>query len=184
LYKFYFNVNIYKKERDYMKKIILGFILGCVLTFGITTNAAEISGQLARIYDSITGGKIDIFDSKQNLNVRLGSEAGTADNVGGTLILYNKSKDKARVGIGIDKEIDAGIINFLDTNDAIRASIKADDSVSGPIFFLTDSGGLIPTYLTLTEGYINNEKIVTSADMKNYYTKAEVEKLIKEALEK
>lgn len=169
-----------------MKKIMIGFILGCILTFSISVNAVEISGQLTKIYDSITGGKIDVFDKNSNLNVRIGGEGEKGDNTGGTLILYNHSIDKPRVSAGILAKEDSGVILASDKNNICRVQIQAENSKYGDNAFIgiRDKNQTLKTYFTEEYGIINNQPVVTSNDLQNYYTKEEVKKLIEEALKK
>jgi hypothetical protein len=168
-----------------MKKILLGFILGCILTFGISINAAEISSQFVKIYDTITGGKVEVRDKDNNVNVRMGSESGTADNVGGTLVLYNDSENKPRTELGINKRTDSGIINLKDGNNITRVQIEAIRSLGKAYITLYDETAFPRTWLSETEGYIDYEKIITEDYLKaNYYSKDEVEKMIEEALKK
>lgn len=167
-----------------MKKIILGVILGCMLTFSLTAYAEDITSQLVKIYDSATGGKIEFFDMSNETNVRIGSERGDGDNTGGALTLYNHSIDKPRVAAGISAENDAGLINLLDKDGNVRASIKAYDKNAGPTFFLTDSDESVKTYFTLTNGYINGNRVITEDYLEeNYISKDEVQEMIDEAIE-
>jgi hypothetical protein len=167
-----------------MKKIVIGFILGCILTFSISVNAAEISNQLIKIYDSTTGGKIDMFDNNNNLNARIGSEKGNGDNTGGTLVLYNHFESKPRVEMGIRTEYDAGGINLKNINGNNIVSLTADSSYGAYVAIKDKLGNLI-SYLTTTEGYINSNKIITEDYLEeNYIKKDEVQKMIDETVEK
>ena len=116
---------------------------------------------LAEIYKDSEGGKMSIYDKNGNLNLSMGVEAGTADNVGGTLGLFNDGSDNMRLILAISKDQDAGIINLLDSNRNIRASIKADDANVGPTFFVLGEDGTVMSYISATKGYINREKIAT-----------------------
>lgn len=138
----------------------------------LTATSAEINGRfttkstadvtLMDIYQDTEGGKIQINDNAGNANVRLGVESGTGDNVGGTLVLYNDGTSNPRIEAGILTTEDAGIINFRDTNDSIRISLKAYDSgISSPTIFITNNASAVVTYLTETVGYINNVQIAT-----------------------
>jgi len=168
-----------------MKKIAFGLVLGLMLSLGINVNAAEISGQLVKILDTVTGGNILTFNKDSNLNAKLGSEAGTDGNVGGTLVLYNGAEENKRVSAGISKIDDAGVVNVLDKNNKVRASMKAFDSSGTPAFFLTNENEEVSTYLTLAEGKINNQKIITEDYLKaNYINKTDVQKMIDDAVNK
>lgn len=61
------------------------------------------------------GGLFEIYDKDGNLNAKMGSENGTANNIGGTLILYRNGESNARVALGIDKSSDAGVVNLSDS---------------------------------------------------------------------
>jgi hypothetical protein len=169
-----------------MKRIMASFILGCILAFSISVNAAEIGNQLTKIYDSVTGGKIDTFDKNGNLNARLGSERGDGDNVGGTLILYNCSDSKPRFSAGTLKNEDAGILLAMDKNNIARIQIQASNSNYNNLAFIgiRDKDQVLKTYFTEKYGYINGNPIVTMEDLKDYYTKDEVQSMIDEAVEK
>ena len=169
-----------------MKKVTIGFILGCILTFSISINAAEIGNQLTRIYDSATGGKIDTFDKDSNLNARLGSERGDGDNTGGTLILYNHSDSKPRLSAGTLKDEDAGILLAMDKNNIARIQIQASNSKYNNLAFIgiRDKDQVLKTYLTEEYGFINGDLIVTTDDLKDYYTKNEVQNMIDKAVQK
>ena len=52
---------------------------------------------LADFYKDTNGGKLTLYDNDGDWNVRLGCEGVGGDNVGGTLILYNKSQDKQSI---------------------------------------------------------------------------------------
>ena len=166
-----------------MKKIIFGFILGFMLTLGINVNAAEINAQLVKIFDSSTGGNVQTFNKDSILNAKLGSESGTGDNVGGTLVLYNGGEENKRVAAGTSKIENAGIINVLDKNNKVRASMKAFDASGTPTFLLTDSEDKVITFFTLTSGYINNQKVITEDYLQeNYINKIDVQKMINDAV--
>ena len=118
---------------------------------------------LAEIYKDSEGGKIAIYDKNGELNLAMGVEAGTAENVGGTLGLFNDGSDNMRLILAISEDQDAGMINLLDSGGNIRASIKADDANVGPTFFILDEDRSVVSYISATKGYINREKIATEA---------------------
>ena len=123
----------------------------------------NLANTLAEIYKDTEGGKLSIYDNSGGLNVKVGVEGGDGDNVGGTLGLYNDGSNNLRVALGISSAQDSGIINLLDSNGGIRASIKADDVTNGPTFLLVDGSGSVVTYFTTISGYINSQKIATEA---------------------
>jgi hypothetical protein len=168
-----------------MKKIILGFIFGCVLTISITANAAEISGQLTKIYDSLTGGKIEVYDASNGINARLGSESGSGDNTGGTLMLYNHSINKPRIALGTLSAEDTGVFEALDKNNNVRIQIQATNKKYGDLAFIgiRNESKVMKTYLTEEYGYINGKKVITQDYLEeNYVSKSEVQKMIDEAI--
>jgi len=111
-------------------------------------------------YQDTYGGILNIYDASGNLDCKIGVESGTGSNTGGTLVLYNDSISKPRVEMGIRTDLDAGGINLKDTNGNNLVTITAD-SPYGQYIAVKDSSGNLISYLTLTEGYINSEKIAT-----------------------
>ena len=123
----------------------------------------NLANTLAEIYKDTRGGVLSIYNNSGDLNVEAGVQDGTSDNVGGTLRIYNDGSNNLRIALGISSAQDSGIINLLDSNGDIRASIKADDAASGPTFLLVDGSGSVVTYFTTISGYINSQKIATEA---------------------
>ncbi len=112
------------------------------------------------------GGVLNIYDSSGQANVYLGSEFSGGDNVGGTMVLYEDGFDKKRVEAFIIRDTSSGAINLLDGNNKIRMSVYGlyNDSSNNqsPYLILWDDFGNAATRLNLTEGYINNYRIITS----------------------
>jgi hypothetical protein len=138
----------------------------------LTATSAEINGRfttkttggttLMDVYQDTEGGKIAINDNSGNLNVKLGVEGGTGDNVGGTLILYNDGAANPRVTLGILTSDDVGTFQALDTNEIVRIQIQGYNATYSSSFIgVRDSSQVLKTYLLETEGYVNNEKIAT-----------------------
>jgi hypothetical protein len=138
----------------------------------LTATSAEINGRfttkttggttLMDVYQDTEGGKIAINDNSGNLNVKLGVEGGTGDNVGGTLILYNDGAANPRVTLGILTSDDVGTFQALDTNEIVRIQIQGYNATYSSSFIgIRDSSQVLKTYLLETEGYVNNEKIAT-----------------------
>ena len=127
---------------------------------------SDVGNLLLSMYKDTNGGKLAIYDTNGNLNVRLGVEKSGAANSGGTLVLYNDAPANAdpykysRVELGIDGAYGCGVINLKDSNGTVRAALYADSNV-GAVLALFDSGGVIKTRLTETDGYINGKKILT-----------------------
>lgn len=142
-----------------MKKIFIGIVIGFVLAFSVSVFAAPVE-----LYNEIRGEVIRLFDADKNINVKIGAEAGTGANVGGTIILYNHTNKDAesfdRVAIGTLKKDDSGTLQLMNTN------------------------GIINTWLTTKEGYIGNSRIATEQWLENngYIKKDDVQKMIDEAL--
>ncbi len=113
------------------------------------------------------GGLTNIRDIDGNLVLKLGVEAGTSDNVGATLIGYNKGDGKPRFQLGIDKEKDCGVINLLDSNGKVRAAVYADSN-NGPGFFVLDESGHTQTFIRQDSGKINSETIATQSWVEQY----------------
>lgn len=168
-----------------MKKIVFGLVLGFMLSLVINVNAAEISSQLVKTFDTYTGGNIQTYNSNSDINAKLGSESGEDRNVGGSLVLYNKGIKNIRVSAGTTSITDSGEIILQDQNNNTRVSINADSPRRGPVFYLTNSNGDASTYLTYESGYINGQKIITEDYLQqNYIDKTDVQKMIDEAVKK
>ncbi|MBV4447740.1 phage tail protein [Clostridium tyrobutyricum] len=67
------------------------------------------------------GGLNNIYDTNGNLVMKLGVEAGTGQNVGATLIGYNKDSSKPRFKLGIARDGDFGALELLDSNGEVGA---------------------------------------------------------------
>jgi hypothetical protein len=89
------------------------------------------------------GGLSEIYDNDGNLNAKVGSENGTSNNNGGTLILYNDGKDKPRVELGIAKNRDFGALNLKDSSGTVKALIYADDGSGNGTVRIADADGVL-----------------------------------------
>lgn len=89
------------------------------------------------------GGLSEIYDNDGNLNAKVGSENGTSNNNGGTLILYNDGKDKPRVELGIAKNGDFGALNLKDSSGTVKALIYADDGSGNGTVRIADADGVL-----------------------------------------
>lgn len=168
-----------------MKKIALGFIIGFILACSINVFAEDITANLINIFDSDTGGKIELQDINRNANVRIGSERKGGDNIGGTLVLYNRSIEKPRVTAGVLSEEDAGTLQALDKNSKVRIQIQAENKKYGNNAFIgiRDNEGVIKTYFTESSGFIGGDKVITEDYLNEFYvSKEEVQRMIEEAL--
>jgi hypothetical protein len=118
-------------------------------------------------FKDTNGGIIKLYDVTGKLNVKIGSESGSGDNVGGTLILYNDVPVGGnpllyqRVEIGIVDIRDAGIINLRNGNNKIKVQIEANRSLGKAFISLLDDDEFPRTYFSETDGYIDYEKIAT-----------------------
>ncbi|QXE20455.1 phage tail protein [Clostridium sp. 001] len=88
------------------------------------------------------GGIKNIYDIDGNLVFKIGVEAGSSDNVGATLIGYNKSSDKPRFKLGISKSGDFGVLEALNSNGEVKAEINADDGNGNGVAFIVNSNGI------------------------------------------
>ena len=149
-----------------------GTMIGGTIIGGIVTGTVIRQASGATIFAEFTvdanGGILDINDINGNPNVRIGSETGGGDNVGGTIGLYNDSLASKRVGIGIDSSYDAGIINLSDSADDVKVALYADGA-SGAGIFVLNSVGSVRSYLTEIGGKINYDDIATENWVDNNY---------------
>lgn len=146
-----------------MKKIICCILIGLLIGLSISVYASPVE-----LISDIKGEMIKLFNKDGNLNVKLGVASTTADNKGGTLILYSEAPnnkdvdDYIRVGLGIRKVNDSGILQ------------------------LRNNEGFLNTWLTTDDGYIANSRIITEQIMNNqgYVKKSDVQKIVDEAIKK
>ena len=88
------------------------------------------------------GGIKNVYDIDGNLVLKIGVEAGSSDNVGATLIGYNKGSDKPRFKLGIAKNGDFGVLELLNSNGEVKAEINADDGNGNGVAFIVNSNGI------------------------------------------
>lgn len=88
------------------------------------------------------GGINNINDKDGNLVFKLGVESGSSDNVGATLIGYNKSSDKPRFKLGIAKDGDFGTLQIFNSEGKAKAVANGDDKHNNGVFFIVDSNGI------------------------------------------
>ncbi|OAA94079.1 phage tail protein [Clostridium coskatii] len=88
------------------------------------------------------GGIKNVYDIDGNLVLKIGVEAGSSDNVGATLIGYNKGFDKPRFKLGIAKNGDFGVLELLNKDGQVKAEINADDGKGNGVVFIVNSNGV------------------------------------------
>ncbi|MCZ0757044.1 phage tail protein, partial [Anoxybacillus sp. J5B_2022] len=151
---------------------------GIPVFFVDTTGNVTFDGQLKVTENGIPlllafmdtyGGKIEVRDINGNMNVKIGSESGTGDNKGGTIVLYDDGDGDSyrRVELGISTSYSAGLINLRDSNGAARVSLAAQSNIGSPYIGVNNSSGVPVSYLTETSGYINSERIATRSWVTN-----------------
>ncbi|MBE6068852.1 MAG: hypothetical protein E7211_14315 [Clostridium lundense] len=120
------------------------------------------------------GGIVQIYDNSGNLNVKIGSENGVADNVGGTIVLLKDCPDGAsedlfkRVALGILSATDEGIMQVLDTTGYPTITIRAGNtSANAPAQIrMIDSIGI--TEIKTDSITVGSEKVATESWVANY----------------
>ena len=135
-------------------------------TFGGKVKVIDSEKMVMEVFKDVNGGRIKIYDKDGKLNVAIGSEAGTADNIGGTIILFNDSPYDAspqsdpyqRVELGISKDYNSGEINLRKGNGAWIVTLGSDDGNRG---FIAVSNGDDWSRITPTSGQINGLEIAT-----------------------
>ncbi|MBU3186661.1 hypothetical protein [Clostridium estertheticum] len=134
---------------------------------------------LIQNYKNANGGVTLISDIHGNLNAKLGSENGTALNVGGTLILYNDSLYMPRVELGISTAYGAGGMNLKDSTGKVRVLASANTNF-GAVLAVLDSSEYAVSYLAETIGKINNQTIATQdwVEAQGYATKDYVQSYV------
>lgn len=109
------------------------------------------------------GGLMQIFDKDGNLNVKAGSENGTSENNGGTIILYNDGSNNPRVKLGIAKNGDFGVLELLDTSGQVKAEINADDGNGNGVAFIVNSNGV--KQRLATQEWVNSQDFAHMSDI-------------------
>lgn len=149
------------------KGVKKGVLKGIKIQQATETVGAEPEIILSEIYKNANGGTLKINDINGNLNVALGSESGTGDNIGGTIVIYNDgdSLTDRRAEIGISKEYDNGIINLRDASGTAKACLYANSNVGPVMFLFGEQGSATMSYITPKKGMINNQPIITKDAM-------------------
>ena len=109
------------------------------------------------------GGLKNIYDINGNLVLKLGVEAGTSDNVGATLIGYNKGSNKPRFKLGIAKNGDFGTIELLNSNGDVKAVINGDDGNGNGVMGIVDSNGI--NQKLATQEWVNSQDFAHMSDI-------------------
>ena len=104
----------------------------------ITKNGKTIIENTSNEY----GGLFLISDSNGNPVMKIGVEAGNSDNVGATLIGYNKDSNKPRFKLGIARNGDFGAFELLNSSGQVSAVLNADDGNGNGIGGLREDGAM------------------------------------------
>ncbi len=145
-------------------------------TFGGKVKVIDNEKMVMEVFKDVNGGRIKIYDKDGKLNVAIGSEAGTASNVGGTIVLFNdspydtspQSDSYQRVELGISKDYDAGTINLRKGDGQWIVAISSDDGDRGYIAVQNGDGNW--SRITPTSGQINGEEIATRTWANNQFS--------------
>lgn len=135
-------------DREGVVTIINGIVTAdYIKALGVTANRVitEYNGEtLADLYKDSYGGVLELYDKYGNINVKIGVEAGYADNVGGTLVLYNDSWSNPRIELGISNDEDAGVINCRNTFGKVTCALYAGSNLGdgGALSLMDGSGGI------------------------------------------
>jgi|GEM_PF-3527591 len=139
-------------------------------------------------FKNANGGTSKLYDNNGNLNVKIGSENGDADNVGGSLLLYNDSPSEEaailalyqRVALGISKNSDCGIMQLLDHTgySNIRMSASNDIQNKGAEIYIIDDNGItsiksdsiiVGSESVATQTWVNNQSYASDSDLNTLY---------------
>ncbi|MBV4423669.1 phage tail spike protein [Clostridium tyrobutyricum] len=104
----------------------------------ITKNGKKIIENTENDY----GGLFLINDINGNPVMKIGVEAGTSQNVGATLIGYNKDSNKPRFKLGIARNGDFGAFELLNSSGQVSAVLNADDGNGNGIGGLREDGAM------------------------------------------
>ena len=78
-------------------------------------------------------------------------------------------------------EQDNGVVQLYD-GEGLRVQLAATSNM-GSVLGLRNKEGNLRTWITTDEGVINGYKVITQKEIKQYYTKEEVDKKIQETVE-
>lgn len=160
---------------DYNAKgIKKGVIKGIKIQQVTETVGTEPEVVLSEIFKNANGGTVKINDINGNLNVRIGSENGLANNIGGTIVLLKDCPNKAsedfykRVALGILSATDEGIIQVLDTTGYPTITIRAGNtSTNAPAQIrMIDSIGI--TEIKTNSITVGSEQVATQSWVADY----------------
>jgi len=120
------------------------------------------------------GGVVQIYDNSGNLNVKLGSENGLADNIGGTIVLLKDCPEGSnedlfkRVALGILSATDEGIMQVLDTTGYPTVTIRAGNTSTGEgsQIRMIDTKGI--TEIKTDSITVGSETVATQSWVANY----------------
>ena len=104
----------------------------------ITLNGKTIIENTSNAY----GGLFLINDINGNPVMKIGVESGSSDNVGATLIGYNKDSNKPRFKLGIARNGDFGAFELLNSSGQVSAVLNADDGNGNGIGGLREDGAI------------------------------------------
>ncbi len=101
---------------------------------------------VADLFKDTYGGRLVMYDNNSLRNAVIGSESGEGDNIGGTLVLYNKAPDSnyspyQRVEAGVYKDRNAGMINLRKVSGTIQIAINSVISYSDSHIALWNNNG-------------------------------------------
>lgn len=146
-----------------MKKIMLGFLIATLLFASMSYAFAEDKSQtlVSKIYQNSLGDVLKVFDKNGQIQAKLGTANGTADNVGGTLALYNGDELKPFMTSGIRKDTLSGASVLYDKNGKIRLLVTGEQRDGEAGLLLYDDTGKCVTAIRQYSGYIDNKPIVT-----------------------
>ena len=88
---------------------------------------------------------------------------------------------KTRVEAFVGKQ-DNGVMQLYD-GEGLRVQLAATSNM-GSVLGLRNKEGNLRTWITTEEGVINGYRVITQKEIKQYYTKEEVDKKIQETVEK
>lgn len=160
---------------DYNAKgIKKGVIKGIKVQQVTETVGTEPEVVLSEIYKNANGGTIKINDINGNLNIRMGSENGTGNNAGGTIVLLKDCPNEAsedlfkRVVLGILTANDEGAIQLLDTTGYPTITIRAGNtSTNAPAQIrMIDSNGI--TEINTNSMTVGSEEVATQSWVADY----------------
>lgn len=130
-----------------------------------------LDGRLYITYDSKpmlesymdeNGGILRIYDRDGHLNLEVGSNASSYDNVGGAVRIYDDGdRETERVSLFVRRVSRAGTFQLRNAESPHSKVYMSAEVSAGNMFILYDDNDEPQTSIGISRGYIGNQRIIT-----------------------